>query len=430
MKKRIFTTSLIGVLFFGLFTPVYATGRDCDGNAIIRCGTLSVSELQDKVDSNSQVRSIYHTIGIRESQFGRLKNGVVKKDGTVWVGDKKVASNVFSAGRHFITGSTRDNRFSTPVYWRHPHVSFLSDSLSAFVYLNSNGTFGYAIIKACGNPVTLNFNANIKETPPPPPPPTPRFNLTVNKFEDRNTNGRKDTGERMLSGWEFTVTGNGINKKASTSASGQVTFTGLLNGNYTVTETTRRGWSATTKNPLGIKINNADTQVWFGNRQIPVVTQTLRTVTINKFEDLNSNRIKDANEPMLSGWNFRITGTNDFNQTGTTNQNGQLIFTGLPAGFYTVTEDVKSDWTPTTSNPLNIRVGNENLIVWFGNKKKTKIVPATIETKEIVSTKGQPASLPETGAAGILGALGLTSLGTAAFHYRRSKKMLKKHKSL
>ena len=78
--------------------------------------------------------------------------------------------------------------------------------------------------------------------------------LQICKYEDKNGNGQKDSGESYLSGWEFTVTNsNGYSKTVTTGGSGGtcgdgdycVTICDLAAGNYTITETPQSGWTNT-----------------------------------------------------------------------------------------------------------------------------------------------------------------------------------------
>jgi hypothetical protein len=64
------------------------------------------------------------------------------------------------------------------------------------------------------------------------------------KFYDANLNGVNDDGQ-IVEGWEFTLSGASIGT-ATTGSDGKACFTGLLPGDYTVTEMPPEGWVATT----------------------------------------------------------------------------------------------------------------------------------------------------------------------------------------
>ena len=148
---------------------------DCDDNAIVHCGRETVSQLQAAYNGSSNVRSIYATAPFNLSsqkmagswagmQRGQVdKYGVVKlENGTI------VARNAITAGRN--PGKTAAIRSQShkmagvEAYWRGTGVNMSSDAAVAFIKLDSNGRFEFAIIRACGNPVVAT---------PTQPPPTP-----------------------------------------------------------------------------------------------------------------------------------------------------------------------------------------------------------------------------------------------------------------
>lgn len=130
--------------------------RDCDSNAVIRCGALSTSELIKKYNSNSSTRAIFLHFGISPNDIGNIGStaaaGRVTKSGKVVVNGKTVATNALTAGRQNISGSRKVTSRGVTFYERAPSVSFASSSLSAFVVMN-NGRFEFAILASCGNPV-------------------------------------------------------------------------------------------------------------------------------------------------------------------------------------------------------------------------------------------------------------------------------------
>lgn len=101
------------------------------------------------------------------------------------------------------------------------------------------------------------------------------------------------------------------------------------------------------------------------------------TICITKFHDLDCDTIRDFNtsnwtyiDPGLSNWTFNLVGpTNSY--VGTTNAQGQVCFTGLPANVpYVVSEVQQSGWsvstppngtitvTPVPFTTTNIEFGN------------------------------------------------------------------------
>lgn len=72
------------------------------------------------------------------------------------------------------------------------------------------------------------------------------------KFEDLNANGTKDPREVGLAGWQINLTGKDtienvdVSRTTITDTNGRYNFTGLMAGNYTISETLQKGWIQTT----------------------------------------------------------------------------------------------------------------------------------------------------------------------------------------
>ncbi len=106
----------------------------------------------------------------------------------------------------------------------------------------------------------------------------------------------------------------------------------------------------------------------------PLSNVTLNgTVSGMKFEDVNGNGVKDANDTALANWTIFIdannNGTLDAGEASTlTGTNGLYSFTNLTPGNYTVREVVQSGWVATTPNPVAATVtSNTTTTVNFGN---------------------------------------------------------------
>lgn len=148
--------------------------RDCDNNAVMHCGAMNAAELQDKYAKDSSIAAIYGYFGISNSDVASLGTtavaGHVTKSGDVVVNGKVVAKDALTAGRQNITGSSKVTVGNVTFYSRAPQVSFNVDKIDAFVALNKDGQFDYAILAACGNPVKA---SNVVEKPAPKPTPAP-----------------------------------------------------------------------------------------------------------------------------------------------------------------------------------------------------------------------------------------------------------------
>lgn len=261
-------------------STVYAAARDCDTNALIYCGTLSKTELKNKLNngtgkqyqSSTELKALFGKWGFGMADIDKLQDGRVNTLNQVFIGNTIVAYNVYTYGRHDIAGSTKVADISYPIYKRHPQVSFLSSSIDAYVYTNYDGSMAYAILKSCGNIV----QGVGKKTPPPPPPTTTAKKISINiqKFEDLNKNGVQDTDEKFLPDWQFRVSGSGVLKNAITDQNGQVTITDLAEGIYVVTEVGQTGWTSTTGLTMSHLVTaDPNTQTFvFGNVKIISVT--------------------------------------------------------------------------------------------------------------------------------------------------------------
>ena len=153
------------------------SARNCDSNAVIYCGALTTTELDQRY-SNSGVSQIYSYFGISEQNVKgegglSIDAGDVFKNGNVEVNNKVVATNAITAGRENIAGSTQVTHDGVTFYKRAPSVSFLQNSISAFVFM-SDGNFKFAILASCGNPVIATPVPQPKPKPIPTPTPTPK----------------------------------------------------------------------------------------------------------------------------------------------------------------------------------------------------------------------------------------------------------------
>ncbi len=146
--------------------------RDCDDNAVLRCGAYSTSELKQKYNNQSGAKTIFSHFGISSSEINQMQrtavNGYITRDNKVVVDGKTVATNAVTAGRHNMPGSKKVTKGGTTFYTRPPSVSFSQQRLEAYVVMKNN-RFNYAVIKSCGNPVTAT-----PKTPKSPPPATPQ----------------------------------------------------------------------------------------------------------------------------------------------------------------------------------------------------------------------------------------------------------------
>lgn len=144
--------------------------RDCDDNAVLHCGAMTTTELNQKYNASTSGQVIFTYFGISKAEVQTMGTtavaGYVTKDGKVLVGDKQVATGALTAGRQNLAGSTKVVSQNVTFYTRTPSVSFKNDKLEAFVVLNKDKQFEYAVIASCGNPVKA---TNTVPAPAPAP---------------------------------------------------------------------------------------------------------------------------------------------------------------------------------------------------------------------------------------------------------------------
>lgn len=171
MKPALFLVAAAALIVFA-FVPLGDTkatnpSGDCDSNSIIYCGSFSTGELaNDYAKLDAKGKAAYANAGVNPAKFGSTVMGAVTRDNRVVVNGKTVATNVYTYGRGYMSGSVQ---ISGGAYMRHPSVSFRSASIPAFVYMK-DGVFQWAVITTCGNPV--------KGTPTAP---TPKPSHTIQK---------------------------------------------------------------------------------------------------------------------------------------------------------------------------------------------------------------------------------------------------------
>jgi hypothetical protein len=184
-----------------------------------------------------------------------------------------------------------------------------------------------------------------------PPPPQPMGQICIAKYDDVDGDGSFVSGEPMLAGWQFAITGPSGPFTLVTGPNGNVcTPVNLTLGNYVVTETMQAGWSSTSPGgalphrnvTVAAGVNPASQM--FGN-----VHAAPNQICVEKYQDLNKNRHFDSGEPPLSGWTFTITNASgNVVASGTTGADGRYCtFSNLSPGSYTVTETPQAGWVNT-----------------------------------------------------------------------------------
>ncbi len=100
----------------------------------------------------------------------------------------------------------------------------------------------------------------------------------------------------------------------------------------------------------------------------------LATISGMKFNDINGNGVKDANEPGIAGWNILL---NNGLQSVQTDSAGRFIFTRITPGTYTISESQELNWAQSYPSSgqysVTVDVNNDYTGYDFGNYQYSTI---------------------------------------------------------
>jgi protocatechuate 3,4-dioxygenase beta subunit len=164
------------------------------------------------------------------------------------------------------------------------------------------------------------------------------------KYDDVNGNGTRDAGEPGLAGWQIRIAG-ASESSTLTDSTGAYAFSSLVPGTYVVSEVLTGGWLQTapaspSTYTVALGSGAAAAGRDFGNFR-------LGSISGMKFEDLNTNGVKDAGEPGIPGWRIRLHRGATFVDSVLTDASGFYQFSGLAGGAYTVSEAGQGGWEQT-----------------------------------------------------------------------------------
>lgn len=217
--------------------------------------------------------------------------------------------------------------------------------------------------------------------------------ISGSKFNDLNGNGALDSGETGLTGVTITLTpvpggqfAGGVTppvRTTLTGVGGSFSFNDVPLGPYTLSETVPSGFQQTAPPAPGtipvtltFAARNSVGNL-FGNRALGAA------VSGTKFNDLNGNGTRDANEPGLSGVTIRLTSSGGTVVTATSDASGAFAFSGIAAGAYVVSEVVPTGFFQTAppapgTFALNLATGQVVTGLLFGNRAVTPDLTGSI----------------------------------------------------
>jgi uncharacterized repeat protein (TIGR01451 family) len=196
-----------------------------------------------------------------------------------------------------------------------------------------------------------------------------RGNLKISgaKYNDLDGSGSLTTGDVPLSGWTITLKGTTsagatISVTTVTDSGGNYSFENLENGTYQVHESLKPGWINTSLATRDADLSGLSLQgVDFFNRGSLTISGT-------KYNDLDADGTKDAEDFGISGWTISLAGTTEsgrpVSHSQITASNGSYSFANLENGTYTVSETLKPSWInsgPTTRSVTLTGTGAQDI---------------------------------------------------------------------
>ncbi|MEO6513889.1 MAG: PKD domain-containing protein [Candidatus Saccharimonadales bacterium] len=135
--------------------------QDCKANSIMRCGAGTPADFIAKTQANApgDLKTVYADYGLVSSQYSKFvtsaRAGVVyKSDGRIVVDGQTVATNAFSLGRDSKSYSSAKTIGGKTYYQSSVKNVMLNDSLPVMVMFDAKGVMQFAVMDACGNPMT------------------------------------------------------------------------------------------------------------------------------------------------------------------------------------------------------------------------------------------------------------------------------------
>ena len=211
-----------------------------------------------------------------------------------------------------------------------------------------------------------------------------RGTVNVTKYNDLNANGAKDNGEPGLLGWTIALSSNGTD---TTDSNGLASFTGVLPGTYTLSETLQGGWTQS-----NISCDNGSYDSANQNYSLTVNPGQTVNCTIGNYQNAQLTVSKTVISPTgasvsndSTSFAFNAAG-NSFNLS-----NGQSYGPlSLKPGTYSVSETANPDYTLTgctnlTAGQITL-ISGQNATVTCTNQQKLATITVV---KQMVLSDGK-----------------------------------------
>ena len=179
---------------------------------------------------------------------------------------------------------------------------------------------------------------------------------TVNFYNSLKTGNLKiikKSDDGKVSGIQFTITGNGVNKTVISGTDGTIVENGLKPGTYNITE----------KVPDGYVCDNPTQSVTVK------YDQTVSVTFNNKLKTGNVKIVKTSDDGKVSDITFTVKG-GSVNQTVKSGTDGTITVPGLIPGTYTVTEQVSENYVCDNPTQTVTVEYDKTTTVNFANKLK------------------------------------------------------------
>lgn len=429
---------------------------NCDANAALWCGAPNTSTIINDYNkgnahnSASSIQHIYSSFGITSSDIQSISTtavaGSVTKSGDIYVGSKLVATGAWTAGREYISGSTTVTSDGTTFYRRPPSVSFLDNSLTAYVVM-SNGQFKFAILSSCGNPVSATPMSSPKAALACRQLLLTPGTIESNGDQEYNFTASASATNGSIAKYVFNL-GNGMTQTVSTSAASvksntetyapgtydvSVAVSGVAGNVYTAAPATVNCTGSFTVQPSGsltcntLTLNDISTDTTTGDVTYSLTAQATATrATIQKYVFTFGNgttQTVTTNATTVTSQNVAYNAGQTYNSIyvtvyGVSNNTGSIITAGgANTGCATnLAVPVQTCTTGSTSSSCKPTC--------TASSGQTYPAGSSACAPTVTTTSTPPKALPNTGAGSIIGLfVGVSIAGAIGYRFFIARKL-------